>query len=266
MRIAITSDLHYPITSKGTILELIDRIKLSDSKVVCLAGDIAECRLGTHLFTECVKFFTYAFSNVCVVLGNHDCWDDYGNSQLHFDKILPELCKNAGAHYLENNNYYLDNLTIVGSMLHYDYSAKSKEASIYDDSWFAVNKGKFNNDAYYLKLTKSDIEFATELGNKFVYRLKEADADENVHSIVIVTHDPCFDCQVTRKPEWIYSNAYFGNITYENEIKKINKLKHVVSGHTHCRTKDEIIVDNRTINVETLGSDYYKPEFVIVEV
>lgn len=264
MKIAITSDLHYPITNKRTILELID--KLSGVEIVCLAGDISECRLGTHLFAECVNFFTSAFSHVCVVLGNHDCWDDFGRSQEYWDKLLPSLCKETGAHYLEDNNFYLGNVAVVGSYIHYDYSAKSKEIpDDYDSNWFAINKDNFMNDAFFLKLDKSDIEFSTDICNTFIKRLQEADNDENVHSIVAVTHDPCFDCQVTRKPEWRYSNAYFGNISYENEIKQIKKLKHFISGHTHSKTKDEINVDNRVIHVETLGSDYYKPEFVIVE-
>lgn len=267
MRIAITSDLHYPMTSKNTILDMINSILLAEVDVVCLAGDIGESRISPNNFRDCVEFFTNEFKNVCVIAGNHDLWSENNQSQLLWDSALEEFCYSVGAKYLEKKNFVKDGVAICGSYVHYDYSARSKDVEEeFDDAWFATHKDNFNNDANFLKLKKSDKIFSHDICGRFIDRMRGANGDTDVHSIVAMTHVPCFESQVPRKLEWTFSNAYFGNLSFSREILGISKLKHFVSGHTHCATEEVKEIGNRIVKIATLGSDYRKPLFVVVEV
>jgi hypothetical protein len=136
----------------------------------------------------------------------------------------------------------------------------------FDDVWFSTHKDNFNNDANFLRLKKDDKTFSSEVCERFLQRLWKACDDPGVASIVAVTHVPCFESQVTRRAEWTFSNAYFGNLSYSDRILAVKKLKYFVSGHTHCATEETKELGNRAVKILTLGSDYRKPLFVVVEV
>lgn len=264
MIIAIASDLHYPTTSKEALLSMIDRIKMSDVDTIVIAGDIAEVVQKVSYFTDCLSLFTAKFKTVCICAGNHDLWNRYGNSLRLWEEDIPKICKELGVVYLEKGGYVRDGVAIEGSYLHYDYSAKTTEVPL-DDKWYAQHKRDFNNDAFLLNVGEDDITFAGEIGQAFMQRLQIAHDNPLVEKIMVVTHVPCMDCQIVRRSEWLYSNAYFGNITYEQKILGIPKVKWVFSGHSHCGTVCDRLAGNRTVHIETINSQYGNPTYVIVD-
>lgn len=269
--IAITADLHLAITPKQTIIQLAKDIALHSPKFVILGGDIAECRISTDLFKECISIIQdITKSTVGIVIGNHDLWTSskkVSSLQL-WEQVLPKITQELGAIWLEGENIYTNGIAIVGSYLHYDYSAKENTgptAGLSDD-YFKTNKKRCINDARFFTELPEDIEFADSIGTKFIQRLHEAENKSDVSEIVIVTHVPCVDALVTRMPQnfdWAIMTPYFGNITYEKDILSLSKLTHIYCGHTHVYENVDITQGNRKIKAINIGSDYGNPRFEI---
>ena len=158
--------------------------------------------------------------------------DGVSDSRHLWEQLLPQICEEEGALYLEHKNYYINNLAIVGSYLHYDYSAHDKNLMLTPEYY---RQNKTIADAHFHRGLGKDTTFSKEVGDAFRERLTEAESRTDIEDILIVTHDPCLDCQMTRKPDrsWSILNAYFGNLSHEDFILSMSKVRTAVSGHTH---------------------------------
>jgi len=76
IKIAITADLHYPITSVTKIQEMIGMMRAEIPDIAILGGDIAETRIDVDYFEYVINMFTNVFSRIPVLVlsGNHDLW------------------------------------------------------------------------------------------------------------------------------------------------------------------------------------------------
>ncbi len=266
MRIIYTSDLHYPITSLEDIVSCAKKINEAKPEAIILGGDLGECRIDPKCFADVLGIFSDECSSPLLVIpGNHDLWvndeTDYNSRDL-FDLYLPSMVMDHNAKWLEFENYVIGDVAIVGSMLHYDYSAKDTVGICagFSDEYYEHNKHKVNNDARFI-VGINDKEFALFLGNKFQKRLLEAQDDDRINSIIVATHVPCLEQQIVRRPydfQWSVGTPYFGNLSCEKMIKSCSKVKFVVSGHSHCDVKSE--------GVYVCPSDYKAPKFVIMDV
>lgn len=271
MKIAVTSDLHLGITSGGEISSMAKDLFSHEVDCLVIAGDIAESLDG---FCECIKIFKYILRKqnvaISVLPGNHDIWvrDDQYNS-LDILRILETKSRELGVHWLEDDNCVLGNTTIVGSYLHYDYSAKDTigPASTLSDLYYQVNKKTVNNDGNYLVGLPEDKIFARQIGEKFIDRLERA-SKSNCETIIVATHVPCLEEQITRKPydlTWSFSTAYFGNLTYQDIIKNNQKVKAVISGHSHVGVDTVFFRESGKMRVINIASDYHRPKFVVLD-
>lgn len=265
MLIGITADLHFPTTPLHKIEEIARNLAKQKPDVVAILGDIGE---GLQPIIDCLTIFKENFPSTPILAlpGNHDLWvypfdKQYGNS---FDrlKILSQKAKEMNIHWLEDHNKYIDNIAFVGSYLHYDYSAKDKVGPYqFEDEYYQQNKINVNNDAIYLQGIPSDKEFAKMLGDKFLLRLSEANKSEK---IVVLTHVPCMEEQIKRRPydaDWSLGTPYFGNLSYEDTIRQNQKIKLIVSGHSHQWAR----VDFPQIIIN-LDSDYRNPNGILIEI
>jgi len=191
MKIVFTSDLHYPITHKWQLKELVENIAAENPNAVILGGDIAENLKDsqeTNSFTFphfrlCLELFTKRLTcPVLVILGNHDLWTDSpSNNSLMIWNNIGDVVKSCGAVYLEDNPQIIidkpTNVMIIGSYLHYDYSAAEKTgvASGYDKDYWRINKHRVNNDGHYLKGLPDDIEFAGALARSLKTQLVDSE-------------------------------------------------------------------------------------------
>ena len=78
-----------------------------------------------------------------------------------------------GFYYLEHTNIVVGNTAIVGSYLHYDYSAKEPSLNL-SDEYYVERKQKITNDGFYLIGLPDDITFAQQIGVEFRKRLLSA--------------------------------------------------------------------------------------------
>jgi len=282
MKIVYTADTHnHPAFVKEGVLEsLAEGIFAEEPDLIVLGGDIGEVRVDLSLFGQVLDIL----GEGALVLGNHDLWTS--PLQMHTSKdlwesILPQICADKGWHYLESENWTRDGVAVVGSYLHYDYSAADPEGAAVDhiranfpewttDEYYEKMKRRVVNDAKFFTGLPRDQVFAKLIGDAFVKRLLAAESDPAVHSIIVTTHVPCMPTQITRKPtEWHWScaTAYFGILAHVETIMGCSKVKCVISGHSHQANRNTVEFDDgHEVEVINLGADYGKPDFEIIEV
>lgn len=277
MKIAVTADLHYGITRSHQIKEMINRIMEQSPDAIAIGGDVGEVIQGVNSYTNCLRMFTETKLPVLVVSGNHDLWTydepDKPDSLTLWNEIIPTRTRAARAIWLEGENWVSGKVAVVGSYLHYNYTGRDTVGPTvgFADEYFAVNKKNIlPPEGEHMIGLPSDIEFAKQIGDRFLTRLQSAQADPNIESIVVVTHVSCMECQMSRNPHdasWSFGTPYFGNLSYENDIKQCSKVKFVVSGHSH-QPSYTVINRGKTADlvVHNLGSDYRKPDFVMLNI
>ena len=275
MKLVVTADLHYPTTSKATLRAFAEQIYSQDPSVVALAGDLGEVYHSIDCFDSCLSLLREVLKEtpILVLAGNHDLWVPLGvpwDSVNLFNELLPRVTLAHKCHWLETENYIDGKTAFVGSYLHYDYSAKDTvgPASLLPDEWYEQNRDKILNDRF-LKGLPSDREFAKKLGEGFRKRLQAAQDDHQIAIIIVLTHVPCLEEQITRLPQdfqWASATPYFGNLSHQDFIKGLDKVRYVVSGHSHKAIKTTADRgDMPEMQIINLGSDYGKPEFECIE-
>lgn len=277
MKIAFTSDLHIPTTRVTAIRAMAEEMVAHNPDVVILGGDLGESVQSLSHFRTCLSIFSKKFPNidVLVVPGNHDLWVNppYGlptgvkDSPELFFTHLPRITSETGCKWLESAIFTYGSIAITGSYLHYDYSAKDTVGifSTMPNEYFRVNKGQVNADARYIHGI-DDIPFATTLTDRLRSNLVELDNNPYITKIVIATHVPCIEEQITRNPwnySWSAGTAYFGNLACDADIRQNSKITHVISGHSHQHV-DQMV--RQTLRAIVLNSDYRDPKFVCVDV
>lgn len=266
--IAVTSDLHLGITKEEHLRQLAERIEAEQPDLTVLAGDIGE---GLHNFTACLSLFANLPGTVAVLAGNHDVWARGHHSQNLWERHLPEATRDAGMLWLEDDTWRQNGVAVIGSIAWYNYSAVDPTIPPHPPAYFTSQKRNYNLDAKYVDWPWTDGEFATRVGDALVARLTELETDSNISSIIAVTHVPLFDVQMARKPadpRWGFSNAYFGNLTLGHRILQSNKLRVVVSGHTHVGRNGLVtrpdVSNLPPISVSVLASDYNNPAYQVL--
>jgi hypothetical protein len=273
VKIALTSDLHLPITSADAILQLAGDIAAFSPDVVAVLGDIGESLTNIE---QCLKYIKASLAcPVLVVAGNHDLWLTPhvaygGDSRTRWLEDLPHAVESAGCIWLEGQAFISNGVAVAGTIAWYDYSAV--DPSIQDTvEGFAQKKRYYNMDALRIDWPYTDPDFAALVSGPFLATLDRLEADSAVRQTIVVTHVPLLECQMCRKPhdrEWGFSNAYFGNLTLGAHVIQRKKVTRIISGHTHvgCHAVVEL-VDGRTIDARVIDSQYGRPawEGIIVE-
>lgn len=267
--IIVTSDLHLGITKEVRIKQLAEHIETEQPDLTVLAGDIGE---DLDNFRSCLGLLSHLPGTVAVLAGNHDVWARGGHSSRDlWERLLPEAVRDAGMLWLEDEIWRQDGVAVVGSIGWYDYSAVDPTIPPHPPEYFAAQKRKYNMDAMYVDWPWSDSEFAALVGDALWARLSQLEADPEVSSVLAVTHVPVFDVQMARKPadpRWGFSNAYFGNLTLGQRILQSNKLRAVVSGHTHVGRTGRVTrphaSDLLSIPASVLASDYNNPVYQVL--
>jgi hypothetical protein len=265
-RLVVTSDTHLGITSMPRIAELVKSIEREKPDAVAIAGDVGE---GRENFGLVLDEFRHLEVPIALVAGNHDVWnhDKQSPSRLMYESILPGITESAGAVWLETKNMVVGKSALVGSIAWYDYSAlDSAWKTSPEECW--RRKKEFDADAWMVDWEWNDLEFCRIIQPGFEEHLKTAQSDEQIENIVLITHSPIFDPQITRKsnnPAWAFSNAYYGNLTFGNIALRFPKVTHAIAGHTHAGRDKVIELEDRKIHAVTLNSQYNDPVYIVIE-
>ena len=264
-RIVITSDLHLGITSADEIAPLIPAIEAEQPDLTIIAGDIGK-RLAD--VRACLDMFAGLPGQIAALAGNHDLWahDDDHSANL-WAQGIPDVVRDAGMLWLEDAVWRRDGLAVAGSIAWYDYTGADPSIPPQTEAYWIDLKKRMHPDGKYLDWPWSDISFATRCGDALVARLAALEADASVSDVLVVTHVPLFREQLinrTEIPNWGYGNAFFGNLTLGERLRRLPKLRAVVSGHTHIG-RSETLADGSGIPVWVIPSDFHAPRYVVYE-
>jgi hypothetical protein len=263
VKLAVTADLHLPITSSTVIASLAREMDAFAPDALVVAGDVGESLANLR---RCLDVLTSLVScPVWVLPGNHDLWCREAPSRRLWEELLPKAVAAASCHWLEGTAFVLNGVAVAGTIAWYDYSAADPSVSLSTEA-FARNKRYFNADARFLDWPWSDPEFAALVAGPFLATLDRLEAEPAVRQTVVVTHVPLLECQMCRNsgnPNWAFSNAYFGNLTLGWQVVERSKVSHVLSGHTHVGCEGRLQrADGRTIQAWVLGSEYRQPAWL----
>jgi hypothetical protein len=265
MNLAITADLHLPITSESAIEQLVEEVRGFAPAALLAAGDIGE---SVADFERCLRLLRRVDCPVLVLPGNHDLWRHDAPSRRLFETVLPDLANQLQpCEWFEGRARVFGGVGIAGTIAWYDYSAADPTARATARE-FAFEKRYYNNDAHMIDWHWSDPEFAALVAQPFLAALDRLESDPAVQQVVAVTHVPLLEGQMERKPHdpaWGFSNAYFGNLTLGHEVLKRSKVTHVVSGHTHCGKQRTVRLPDRTVEAYVVPSQYGKPAWLGLE-
>ncbi len=267
MRSLVLFDLHYQQNNPLSRRKLNRIVELEgDFDAVILGGDNAELSSGLQnhrvLFETLKRKFECPFG---FIVGNHELWGKLADvsSWRLLNEIFPNVGREYGFAYLEQENLDVKNYSFIGTYGHFDYSfLKSNKGVSMED----LLRGTFNvgdkkitwKDRIYMNWEgKIDEEVCTELVRNFDERIKLATGRpvSFSHTIPRLTLNGC-----PESPEQYFIEAYSGSNVLGNVLKSKGGEYHFC-GHTHARAKDKI-GKTTTINV---GSDYNVLRYVILQ-
>jgi 3',5'-cyclic AMP phosphodiesterase CpdA len=224
------------------------------------------------LWLECLRIFSDACheSALLVLPGNHDLWAREGSTSADlFGRLLPSLARDAGFAWLEGDPLVKGGAAVAGSLAWYDYSAAEPDLDL-GPAWYAAHRHDLITDGEAMDPGFDDRAFAAERSRALLADLDALERDPAVASVLVVTHVPLFETQLSRKPwdrEWAVRTAFFGNLTLGAEVLRRPKVATVVSGHTHSGKRAAVYrKSGPPLTALVVGSDFGRPAFVTVEI
>jgi hypothetical protein len=288
MRLIITSDLHYNVLrSKQPTLDLAEKICGLRADALLILGDAAGQDVG--IVRECLKLFDGFAGRKFFVAGNHELWAAPGESSLdRYERILPEVCREAGFHSLDAEPVVLGAVGLVGCIGWYDYGFRPANLNIpmrfYEAKiapGAASRMGRFAHllasdhdvppeslrigtrwmDGEHVRLPMGDIEFCRYLADRLRRHLEQI--APQCDTIVAVLHHVPFRELVrgNPNPSWAFAEAYLGSDTFGEILLGEPKVRHAYCGHTHQAGR---IIRDRVECINT-GCTYMAKRYEVLE-
>ncbi len=265
MKIAITSDIHYDLihtqSDMDDFIKFTGSLESKEPEVLIIAGDIVG--LGWSKVEECLSQFEKICVERLMVFGNHDYWSADRDTFKHLD-ILEGKIKNCGFHLLDRNPKIINNIGFAGNCCWYDYSFANTQLSANSSYEKKILNGQVTwNDALFVRLGKTDIEYTTELLQKLENDIMSI--EDKVKLIFVVTHHIGFQEMILTKENdtgWNFNNAFQGAKSLGEMLLKHPKIKCHICGHTHSKSQIKIC------NLLSLnpGSTYQKKRYIIINI
>ena len=115
MKIVVAADLHYGVGYNQEICrKFAQKIPRKKPDVIILAGDTFH--FDFQLLTDCLALFEDFKGDKLLVTGNHDLWTKDGNSLELYEKMLPDLVRQAGFYYLDEKPFIKNSVAFVGNI------------------------------------------------------------------------------------------------------------------------------------------------------
>jgi hypothetical protein len=263
MKLAITSNLHLPITSAEQLTEMAQQMADFSPDAAVLAGDLAESLAD---LTHCLQLFRAALScPVWVLPGDHDFWarPPYDSQQL-WRELIPAAVRQTQCNWLEGTTFTLGKTAVVGTVAWYDYSS-ADPALGHSVVTYAQEKFQHNADPLRIDWEWSDPEFADTLSVPFLANLDYMEVNPAIQQTVVVTHFPVLDLQLPERTGAAdsFARAYMGNLRLGEQILARHKVSHIISGHLragkHARLERPGMPAVSTI---VLAGDYERPAWL----
>ncbi|HPD28434.1 MAG TPA: metallophosphoesterase [Phycisphaerae bacterium] len=289
MRLVVTADLHYDIArSMAPARRVAEQICGLDADALLVLGDVGGrdpdiVRDGLHLFDRFKgrRFF---------VAGNHDIWTNPGEDSLdRLERVLPQICQDAGFHDLGLAPAEVDGVGLAGSIGWYDYSFRSEQlhiplrfyeakiapgaasrldeyahlvADLSDVPEEALRIGTRWMDGEHVRLPMSDVDFCRRLVERADAHLRQL--ERICRTIIFGIHHLPFEELVPHQdhPGWAFGSAFLGSTRFGELLLRCPKVRYVFCGHSHREHRMRI----GHIDCVDVGCTYISKRYEIVEV
>ncbi len=261
MRLIVTADLHYEFAEfRPRVDALAAEICRVGGDVLVLAGDTFAQDLS--LLGRCLHLFDGFRGEKLLIAGNHDLWTRTGDSFALYDRVIPEAARACGFHDLDTAPRVIGDVGFVGTIGWYDYSFRDEALGIplrfYEHK---VAPGHARHDWQFARLLTITDDIPPDgfrAGSRWmdgemirwdtddrrfnqitIDRLEAqlAAVEGGVRTIVAVTHHLPFAEMLKRKadPTWGFGNAFMGSVGLGDTLRRHDKVRHAVFGHSHAR-------------------------------
>lgn len=264
MKLVVTADLHYNIArSVEPTRRIAGEICGLRADALLVLGDVGGRDPG--IVRDCLGLFDRFEGRKLFVAGNHDLWTRPDEDSFErFDRVLPEVCRDAGFHPLDAEPTIVDGVGLVGSIGWYDFSFRPVRLGIplrfyqakvapgaasrlpgYDhllrdtsdvpESALRISARWM--DAEHVHLPISDIEFCHLLAERLGRHLDQVSPECPV--IVVGMHHLPFRELVPHsdQPNWAFASAFMGSEMFGEVIRSQPKVHHLFCGHSHRRVR-----------------------------
>jgi len=241
--IVFTSDIHIlgPRFDATAFDDFMVKAQLRNPEAFVIGGDLSHGKNSFKKALKLIKDKYFPDTPVLVVSGNHDIWSTNWRKTSTTDEAfyteIPRICEECKCIYLEQENFKLNNWLLTGSIIWYDYSAKREHEGVIKllpDAYYAANIKDGTKDSDYVKLSKSNIDFANERVEALVERIQDGLMDKDSEHVAVFTHMPILPETITWKDHgWNLGTPYFYNLTAGDTLTKMREVRLIVSGHTH---------------------------------
>ncbi len=279
MKLLVTSDIHIDKSKNMDSLNLPKHIREymnqhpTEEIIFAILGDVSQNLLKLHDYLS--EFSSLEIPKIFVA-GNHDIWSQtmskrspYSslNSFEIYTSILPEICKNTGFQYLDQNPFVLNRIGFIGNIGWYDFSffspleppvsepftfvrrstnkefhwfemtyedLEKKELWAYDENHKPIRMCAWN-DLFYIKWPSGmdDVEFC-HICYKTINQQFQ-DIDSSIDHLVFLSHHVMFEDCIYRYSSYEeeFYNAYRGCKFLGDFVITHPKLRKIICGHTH---------------------------------
>ncbi len=259
MRIVAFSDAHIDINSRPkpsdeekNFLEcLIEVLQNTKPDILICAGDLTP---DTQLLEKALRAIVQEVNaqHHFFVPGNHDIWfrssvdpsSDASSSLDKHERVLPQVCKDTGFHFLPGCPKIINGLGFLGSVGWYDYSYRN---SLWNKQiiplYYAAKRwrGIVWNDVNYAEWEMADPEVCKwmiqTLENDY-QQLEEKGMDE---CLLTLHHIPFRKFVIYKNtPNWDFCSAFMGSQQFGDWALSHKKISTTIFGHTHTPQEGQI--------------------------
>lgn len=264
MLIAFTSDIHIDNSKENSlILEyLLESLLKEPPDVFIIAGDVSQ---HLTIINKALSILKDIKVEKLFIPGNHDIWkeDINNNSYLKYFSLLPRVVAENNFYPLWLKPVIFQDTGFCGSMGWYDYSLANKDKTLFSEQDYQQKQMQKTTwmDKHYVRFLVddkllSDKEITDLLYNRFVEQCESI--YDKCQKIIAVFHHLPFREMVHYKsnPQWDYFNAFMGAEKFGQYLKSKPKIKLVIAGHSHYKTKLVIPHTHAQSSLIALSSPY----------
>lgn len=261
MRLLVTADLHinHP-RSRPLAIDLIRRLNQIKADIMLLVGDTSTA--DDDQLESALKQIEFSGPRL-FLCGNHELWTRRADSHDLFVNELPKRVQALGWHWLEENPYIGQGVSVIGSVGWYDYSYAPAYLGVPHRFYEAkVSPGAAQhlglnhlvgpdltpeslsifarwNDGKNVKLGRSDEVFLEERLVGLRESLSRVPSDHRI--VAAVHHVPFYGLLPPRHdPVWDFARAYLGSERIGELLLSDHRITHVFCGHSHFPIEKKI--------------------------
>lgn len=258
-KVQYVSDLHLERYEPSDMDVVFDRLIKPVGDILVICGDLAVIKITQEVLEKFFKYFSPKFKEIIYIQGNHEPYSlSFEETYEYLKKFFKDL-NLPNIHFIENDEYILDDTVFLGTTLWSDIRAAGDfhnflqiqlSISDYSQIWKLDKYAAKYGIKKYENIRCNDTQQLFDQNVKWLEEKLEKYKDKNV--IVLSHHLPSFKLIAKKYEGNIINHAFASNLDYL--LEKYPNIKYWISGHTHFSF--DIIINKTRCLVNPAG--YFK--------